>query len=81
MFSLMLRDVASDGLAFADPNNPGTYSLPGCVLASPSHPQQVEETSEEILQNNYIYNWTRDAEYRVRREPLVRGAPGRCREA
>jgi hypothetical protein len=35
MFSLMLRNVASDGFVFAGPSNPGSFSLPGCVIAPP----------------------------------------------
>ena len=41
MFSLMLRNIATDGFQIADhnePGNPGGCTAPGCVLASPSWP-------------------------------------------
>jgi glucoamylase len=56
MFWLMFRNVASDGLVFTDPVNPGVLSQPGCVLASPSW----ENTATHVTQD-YVYNWTRDA--------------------
>jgi glucoamylase len=56
MFWLMFRNVASDGLVFDDPVNPGIVSQPGCVLASPSW----ENTATHVTQD-YVYNWTRDA--------------------
>ncbi|HEX3712895.1 MAG TPA: glycoside hydrolase family 15 protein [Trebonia sp.] len=56
MFWLMFRNVASDGLVFDDPVNPGIVSVPGCVLASPSW----ENTATQIRQD-YVYHWTRDA--------------------
>jgi len=56
MFWLMYRNVASDGLVFDDPVNPGIVSAPGCVLASPSW-----ENSETRLTQDYVYHWTRDA--------------------
>ena len=36
MFSLMLRNMSSDGFVFADPLAPGSFSAPGCIIASPS---------------------------------------------
>ena len=42
MFWLMFRNVASDGLVFESPPDPGNQpsppvqSLPGCILASPT---------------------------------------------
>ncbi len=56
MFWLMYRNVASDGLVFDDPVNPGIVSAPGCVLASPSW----ENTAAHVTQD-YVYHWTRDA--------------------
>ena len=56
MFELMLRNVASDGLVFADPANPGSFSRPGCVIASPSYPEDLA-----VVNQNYVFNWTRDA--------------------
>ena len=52
----MFRNVASDGLVFNDPVNPGIVSAPGCVLASPSW----ENTATQVTQD-YVYHWTRDA--------------------
>jgi glucoamylase len=56
MFWLMFRNVASDGLVFDDPVNPGIVSEPGCVLASPSW-----ENSATHVTQDYVYHWTRDA--------------------
>jgi glucoamylase len=56
MFWLMYRNVASDGMVFDDPVNPGIVSAPGCVLASPSW-----ENSATHVTQDYVYHWTRDA--------------------
>jgi glucoamylase len=56
MFWLMFRNVASDGLVFNDPVNPGVISLPGAVLASPTW----ENTATHVTQD-YVYHWIRDA--------------------
>jgi glucoamylase len=56
MFSLLMRNVASDGFVFADPVNPGSFSLPGCVIAAPSYPANTPGIDQD-----YIFNWTRDA--------------------
>jgi len=56
MFSLMLRNVASDGFEFTDPARPGSFSLPGCVIAAPSFPANTAGIDQD-----YVYNWTRDA--------------------
>ncbi len=56
MFTLMLRNMASDGYSFEDPERPGTFSLPGCIIASPSYPANLDSVDQ-----NYVYNWTRDA--------------------
>ena len=56
MFSLMLRNVASDGFQFTDPANPGRFSKPGCVIAAPSYPAATPGVDQD-----YVFNWTRDA--------------------
>ena len=62
MFWLMFRNVASDGLVFESPPDPGNQpsppvqSLPGCILASPTW----EDTGTHVNQD-YVFNWTRDA--------------------
>jgi glucoamylase len=60
MFSLMLRNVASDGFLFVDPNHPEptdpqSFSLPGCIIAAPSSPANTAGIDQD-----YVYNWTRD---------------------
>lgn len=64
MLPLMLRNVSSDGFTFVDPAdvlpaNPdgvATFSLPGCIIASPSYPANLA-----VVDQNYVYNWVRDA--------------------
>ncbi|HYO83732.1 MAG TPA: glycoside hydrolase family 15 protein, partial [Bryobacteraceae bacterium] len=56
MYALMLRNVATDGFAFEDPANPGTFSVPGCVIAAPSFPANTPGVDQD-----YVFNWTRDA--------------------
>jgi glucoamylase len=56
MFPLMLRNMASDGFVFIDPLNPGKFSVPGCILASPSYPANLG-----TIDQDYVFNWTRDA--------------------
>lgn len=56
LLTLMLRNVSSDGFAFADPANPGQFSAPGCIIASPSF-----AGDQATVTQNYVYNWTRDA--------------------
>jgi glucoamylase len=61
MFSLMLRNLASDGFLFVDPNHPDpndpqSFSLPGCIIAAPSSPVNTPGIDQD-----YVYNWTRDA--------------------
>lgn len=53
---LMLRNIASDGFVFPDPLAPGTFSAPGCIIASPSYPADLATINQD-----YVYNWTRDA--------------------
>ena len=62
MFSLMLRNVATYGFQIADhnqPGDPGGYTAPGCVLASPSWPSYPGNVAPII--EDYVFNWTRDA--------------------
>jgi glucoamylase len=54
--SLMLRNMASAGFVFTDPSDPNSFSVPGCILASPSF-----ERSLTAVRQNYVFNWTRDA--------------------
>ena len=56
MFSLMLRNVSSDGFVFADPLAPGNFSAPGCIIASPSFPGDLANIDQD-----YVFNFTRDA--------------------
>jgi glucoamylase len=56
MFSLMVRNVASDGFVFADPLSPGQFSRPGCVIAAPSYPANAPGVDQD-----YVFNWARDA--------------------
>lgn len=56
MFELMLRNVASDGFIFVDPLAAGEFSAPGCVIASPSYPEDLGTVDQD-----YVFNWTRDA--------------------
>ena len=56
MYALMLRNIATDGFVFADPLAPGSFSAPGCVVASPSYPTDLGSVNQD-----YVFNWTRDA--------------------
>ena len=56
MFSLMMRNIASDGFVFIDPLNIGKFSTPGCIIASPSYPAALGTVDQD-----YVFNWTRDA--------------------
>ena len=58
----MLRNIATYGFQIADhnePGNPGGYTAPGCVLASPSWPSYPGNVAPII--EDYVFNWTRDA--------------------
>jgi glucoamylase len=57
MYWLMLRNVSSDGVVYIDPFNPRVTSLPGCIVASPSYPRD----GVSAVDQNYVYNWTRDS--------------------
>src|SRR6266487_3156536 len=56
IFSLMLRNISSDGFVFADPLAQGVFSKPGCIIAAPSYPAGLTTVSQD-----YVFNWTRDA--------------------
>jgi glucoamylase len=56
MYSLMLRNVASDGFQFTDPADPASFSKPGCIIAAPSYPAATPGVDQD-----YVFNWTRDA--------------------
>lgn len=55
MFALMFRNVSSDGFVFSDPDSPGQFSKPGCVLAAPSFPANTPGVDQD-----YVFNWVRD---------------------
>ncbi len=59
MFALMLRNIATSGFQIADHNDPGNYTAPGCVLASPSWPSYAGNVAP--VNEDYVFNWTRDA--------------------
>ena len=57
MFWLMLRNFATRQWVFSKPDQEaGTrmYTLPGCIIASPSRPHD-DETTED-----YVHFWVRD---------------------
>jgi glucoamylase len=55
MFDLMIRNAASDGFVFRDPQT-GVFSKPGCIIASPSYAEDLS-----VVDQDYVYNWTRDS--------------------
>jgi len=58
MYTLLFRNVASDGFIFSDPADPGNHakdSKPGAVIAAPSFPAQTPGIDED-----YVFNWVRD---------------------
>jgi glucoamylase len=57
MFWLMLRNFATRQWVFSKPGRePGTrmFTLPGCIIASPSRPHDAETTED------YVHFWVRD---------------------
>ena len=61
MFSLMLRNMASDGFVFTDPYHLGVdFSTRGCIIASPSYAISGS-SNDTIVTQDYVYNWTRDS--------------------
>lgn len=55
IYTLMLRNVASDGFPFMDSTHT-LVSKPGCVIAAPSYPANTPGISQD-----YVFNWVRDA--------------------
>ncbi|MGH3829591.1 MAG: glycoside hydrolase family 15 protein [Pseudonocardiaceae bacterium] len=55
MYTLLLRNVASDGFPFTDSTHT-LLSKPGCVIAAPSYPANAPGISQD-----YVFNWVRDA--------------------
>jgi glucoamylase len=58
MFTLMFRNIASDGFVFSDPQSPGDVSRDskaGCIIAAPSFPADTPGIDED-----YVFNWVRD---------------------
>lgn len=60
---LLQRNISTAGYRFTDPikqaaqpDAPTNFSLPGCIIASPSYPPESNMTNQ-----NYVYNWVRDA--------------------
>jgi glucoamylase len=56
MLFLMMRNITSSGFVFEDPAKPGSYSLPGSVLAAPSYPANTPGVDQD-----YVFNWVRDS--------------------
>jgi len=59
MIILMMRNVATDSYVFTDPADPSRDSLPGCILAAPAYPANLQNLAD--VDADYVYNWTRDA--------------------
>lgn len=58
MYTFMVRNIASDGFIFSDPQSPGDISRdskPGCIIAAPSFPADTPGIDED-----YVFNWVRD---------------------
>jgi glucoamylase len=58
MYTLMFRNIASDGFIYSDPQSPGDISRdskPGCIIAAPSFPADTPGIDED-----YVFNWVRD---------------------
>ena len=78
MFSLMLRNLSSDGYRFLDPSSPGpqpSFSQAGCIIAAPSYPANTPGINQD-----YVFNWVRDAaitaiELAAAKIPAQPGAP------
>lgn len=58
LFFLMLRNISTKGWIFR--GSSGVESIPGCIIASPSHPPE-SSTSPDYTDQDYVYNWTRDS--------------------
>jgi glucoamylase len=58
MYALMLRNIATDGFVFSDPQAPGDPtkdSRPGAIIAAPSFPADTPGVDQD-----YVFNWVRD---------------------
>lgn len=55
MYTLMMRNVASDGFLLTDSSRT-LLSHAGCVIAAPSYPSEAPGTSQD-----YVFHWVRDA--------------------
>lgn len=58
MYALLLRNIATAGFTFSDPQFPGDVthdSRPGCILAAPSFPVETPGIDQD-----YVFNWVRD---------------------
>jgi glucoamylase len=58
MYTLMFRNLSSDGFVYSDPQWPGDISRdskPGCIIAAPSFPAETPGIDED-----YVFNWVRD---------------------
>jgi len=58
MYTLLFRNVASDGFIFSDPESPWDHtkdSKPGAIIAAPSFPAETPGIDED-----YVFNWVRD---------------------
>jgi glucoamylase len=55
MYTLMMRNVATNGFPFTDSTHT-LVSSPGCVIAAPSYPGNAPGISQD-----YVFNWVRDA--------------------
>jgi glucoamylase len=78
MLQLMLRNVATDGFTFVDPLDGRIHSKPGCILASPSYPQNPAPVDQD-----YVYHWTRDsaiAAIEIANNPVLLNPDGSSQE-
>lgn len=57
MYWQMMRNVVGHGIGYVDPYDPEVSGLAGCIIASPSYP--TDDVSN--VDQNYVYNWTRDS--------------------
>jgi glucoamylase len=57
MYWEMLRNVAGHGVGYTAPGNDTVSAKSGCIVASPSYP--ADDVAH--VDQNYVYNWTRDS--------------------
>lgn len=73
MLAHMQRNIATAGYVIPDTTGPApVLSLPGCVIASPSY--QAYPDNLVPVDQNYVFNWTRDAAITV--SEIQSSAPG-----